>query len=90
MIVNIKQALLAGFIGVILGLVAQSAFAAERADNSNQGVSHIENQTKIYENTTAGKERAAWSSGRVIEVGDSVSCYNPALNRVNGVKVRCS
>ena len=43
-----------------------------------------------YENTTAGKERAEWAAGRVIAVGDSVSCYNPALNRVNGVKVRCS
>ncbi|HFT3659668.1 TPA: hypothetical protein ACHT12_005192 [Klebsiella variicola] len=90
MTINIKQALLALLIGLVLSFVATSAFSAERADKSNQGVSQIENQTKVYENTTAGKERAEWSKGRVIAVGDSVSCYNPALNRVNGVKVRCS
>lgn len=90
MTINIKQALLALLIGLVLSFVATSAFSAERADKSNHGVSQIENQTKVYENTTAGKERAEWSKGRVIAVGDSVSCYNPALNRVNGVKVRCA
>lgn len=90
MTINIKQALLALLIGLVLSFVATSAMSAERADNGNKGVSHIENQTKIYENTTAGKERAEWAAGRVIAVGDSVSCYNSALNRVNGVKVRCS
>lgn len=90
MTINIKQALLALLIGLVLSFVATSAMSAERADKSNQGVSQIENQTKIYENTTAGKARTEWSNGRVIAVGDSVSCYNPALNRVSGVKVRCA
>lgn len=71
-------------IFAILAVVAisSSAFAAQNSSNSqNSGVSHIENQTKIFEHTDLGKERADWSKGRVIQPGESVQCWNSNLMR---------
>jgi hypothetical protein len=72
---------------IALSIFASSAIAAKNSGASH-GVSNIENQTKIYENTTAGRERADWSEGRVIEKGKSIQCSDPAFRRF-GVDENC-
>lgn len=63
---------------IILSLTATSAYAKENSSNSQKsGVSNIENQTVIYENTTAGKAQAEWMKGKTIKPDCS-----PAMNRV--------
>lgn len=62
------------------------AYAAMNSSSSQgNGVSHIENQTKIFEHTDLGKERAEWSKGRVVKPGESVQCWNDNLMR-GGIK----
>lgn len=52
------------------------------ADNGRgSGVSHIENQNKIFEGTERGKTTADWSNDRVIKKGESVQCWNENLMR---------
>lgn len=63
---------------IILSLTAVSAYAKQNSDNSQKsGVSNIENQTSIYENTTAGKAQEEWMKGKVVKPDCS-----PAMNRV--------
>lgn len=73
------------FVFVLLFGMACAAHADGSPSGSAGGVSNIENQTKIFENTTLGKERAAWSKGRVIEKGQSVECQIDNLMR-GGIK----
>lgn len=72
---------------IALAMFASCAIAAKNS-SGNHGVSNIENQTKIYHGTDAGKEKAAWSEGRTIEKGQSVQCSDPAFRRF-GVDDNC-
>lgn len=72
---------------IAIAMFASCAIAAENSAG-NHGVSNIENQTKIYQVTDAGKERAAWAEGRTIEKGQSVQCSDPAFRRF-GVEDNC-
>lgn len=72
---------------IALAMFASCAIAAENSAG-NHGVSNIENQTKIYQGTDPGKERAAWAEGRTIEKGQSVQCSDPAFRRF-GVEDNC-
>lgn len=65
---------------IALCLTTLSAHSSETSDSgqgSGSGVSNIENQTLIYEHTTAGKIKAEWMKGRTIKP----DC-TPAMNRV--------
>lgn len=74
---------------IALAMFASCAIAAKQNNGSPSslggGVSNIENQTKIFENTTLGKKRTEWSKGRVIEKGQSVECQIDNLMR-GGIK----
>lgn len=72
---------------IAIAMFASCAIAAENSAG-NHGVSNIENQTKIYQGTDAGKERAAWAEGRTIKKGQSVQCSDPAFRRF-GVEDNC-
>lgn len=55
-----------------------SSFAAENSANSQKGgVSNIESQTLIYENTAHGKKTSEWMKGKTVKP----DC-TPAMNRV--------
>lgn len=73
-------------VGFAVGLALSGPALA--AKTGNKGVSNIENQTKIYVNTSAGKARSEWSAGRVIGKGESVQCSDPAFRRF-GVERNC-
>lgn len=68
-----------------LSMASVSAIAANASDgtkgNGGAGVSNIENQTKIFEGTTHGKDRAEWSKGRHVDACDSITNWNPAFSR---------
>ncbi|QPD96184.1 hypothetical protein [Enterobacter phage N5822] len=76
-------------LAIAMIMFSSCVFAAKQNNGSPSslggGVSNIENQTKIFENTTLGKERAEWSKGRVIEKGQSVECQIDNLMR-GGIK----
>lgn len=58
------------------------AYAAmNNSSSQGNGVSNIENQTKIFEHTDLGKKRAEWSKDRVVKPGESVQCWNENLMR---------
>lgn len=66
------------FAVAALAMVSASSFAAQNSANSQKGgVSHIENQTSIYETTDRGKAQAEWSKGKIVKPDCS-----PAMNRV--------
>lgn len=63
---------------VALCLATFGATAKQNSANSqSSGVSNIENQTSIYEGTSAGKAKAAWMKGKKVKPDCS-----PAMNRV--------
>lgn len=63
---------------IALSLTTFGALAAENSSNSqSSGVSNIENQTSIYEGTSAGKAKAEWMKGKTVKPDCS-----PAMNRV--------
>lgn len=63
---------------VISALMCAPSFAAQNSEGSQKGgVSNIENQTLIYENTTHGKRTAEWMKGKTVKPDCS-----PAMNRV--------
>lgn len=63
---------------VALSLATFAVNAAQNSSNSqSSGVSNIENQTAIYEGTSAGKAKASWMKGKVVKPDCS-----PAMNRV--------
>lgn len=63
---------------VALSLATFAVNAEQNSSNSQaSGVSNIENQTSIYEGTTAGKAKAEWMKGKTVKP----DC-TPAMNRV--------
>lgn len=81
-----KKSIIAVLVAIafVSGPVAL-AKSSGNASRGGMGVSNIENQTKIFERTDLGKERADWSKGRVVEPGKSVQCWNENLMR-GGIK----
>lgn len=76
-----KKSIIA-IITAIAFVSSPMAYAAQNSSSSKgNGVSNIENQTKIFERTDLGKERAEWSRDRVIKPGESVQCWNDNLMR---------
>lgn len=63
---------------VALCLATFGATAKQNSANSQStGVSNIENQTSIYENTSHGKQKEEWMKGKTVKPDCS-----PAMNRV--------
>lgn len=73
-------------IAALVSLVSLSAFAGERSGDGSKGVggngvSNIERQTKLLDNTSFGKAQSEWAKGRTVKPCESIQNYNPAFSR---------
>lgn len=75
---KITTSLIVSLFVVSALMFISSAIAAENSANSQKGgVSNIESQTLIYENTAHGKKTSEWMKGKTVKP----DC-TPAMNRV--------